>query len=192
MAKKKVTIRKQVEPVAKEKYCDKVMPAQATKYLKLGWSVKDACGAMGISYRSWARWKKEKPEFRQAVLKGEREFATEKIERKLINRCLGYDYEEEHCETTEDQVVTKTGEVVDITKTKTVVKKMHSPPDVGAMRLYLQSRLPEIYGNKVDITSGGKQLIREDIIDLSPAERAKRLREMLEMSAIISGEGSTE
>ena len=164
------------------------MPTQATKFLKLGWPVKDICEALGISYRSWMRWKKEKPEFRQAVLKGEREFATEKIERKLINRCLGYDYEEEHNETIEDQVVTKTGEVVDTTKTKTVIKKMHCPPDVAAMRLYLQSRLPEVYGNKVDITSGGKQLIRDEIIDLSPADRAKRLTEMLKMSAIISGE----
>ncbi len=190
MAKKKVTSKK-TEPVAHEKYCDKVMPSQATKFLKLGWSVKDACDAMGISYRTWMRWRKEKPEFRQAVLKGEREFATEKIERKLIDRCLGYDYEEEHSETIDDQVVTKTGEVIDTTKTKKVTKKMHCPPDVPAMRLYLQSRMPDVYGNKVDITSGGKQLIRDDIIDLTPAERAKRLTEMLQMATQI-GEESTE
>ena len=192
MARKKATTKKKAGPVAKEKYCDVVMPAQATKFLKLGWPVKDACEAMGISYRSWARWKKEKPEFRQAVIKGEREFATEKIERNLIDRCLGYDYEEEHSETIEDQVVTKTGDVVDTSKTRKTVKKIHCPPDVSAMRLYLQSRMPEIYGNKVDITSGGKQLIRDDIINLTPAERAKRLREMLQMSAVIGGEEDTE
>ena len=185
MAKKKSEKKKEPAPRAvdelnqQDKYCPNVRPKQAKKYLKLGHTVKTCCDLMGISYRTWMRWKKERPEFRLAVIDGEREFATEKAERKLMDRCMGYDYTETHTSIEKQEGFDKDGEPIMNKKFKQNTREMHAPPDVAALRTFLAARLPEKYGNKADSATGGKQLIRDDIIELTPAQRQERLIEMI-------------
>ncbi len=165
----------------KNQYSDiynNTIPKQVKKLLKLGWKVEEVCDFLDISRVTFNNWKREKPEFREAVRAGENQFATEKVELKLIKRAQGYNYTQTSEEVTQDVAVTKDGQQVPYTKTKTVKKKIHVPANVAAQKLFLAAHLPEIYGDKLDITSGGQQLVRQDILDLTPQERAERLIKM--------------
>ena len=173
------------QSVINEKY-NETIPKQVKKLLILGWKVIEICDFLDITRETFNRWKREKIEFREAVRAGENLFATEKIEKKLIRRAEGYNYVQVTEKVVQDVAVTKDGRQIPYNKIETTKKKVHVPANVSAIGKFLAAYMPELYGNKVDITSGGQQLVRQDILDLTPQERAERLIKMFRAARAVS------
>lgn len=100
----------------------------AFEFALLGHTDDDFARVFEVSARTVNRWKKDQPEFRQAVLRG-RDVADAKVAASLYHRALGYS----HPETV---ITTHLGKV-----TKTAVTK-HYPPDSYAAIRWLMNRQP--------------------------------------------------
>ena len=170
------------------------MPRIAKKLLKLGWKINCICELMEITRRTWDNWMKKYPEFREAVNEGKNEFATEKVENKLIKRCMGYSYIKSREEVVNDVVIANDGSQIPVKIHKTVQQEVYVPPNVSAIKKFLAARLPEKYGKDANQSGGGqcKQLVRQDILELTPQERAERLKEMLGNIRVVQRVGDKQ
>jgi uncharacterized protein YjcR len=94
--------------------------------------------ALGVSVRTVANWKRKDTRFAEAEKAGKRPINVE-VEGQLIKLCRGM--------TTAKRVVTqdKDGNII---KTQTTTEE--HKPDCNAIRLFLCSRMKEIYGNFSD------------------------------------------
>ncbi len=170
------------------------MPKIAKKLLKLGWKINCICEFMEITHRTWDNWMKKYLEFREAVNEGKSEFATEKVENKLIKRCMGYNYIKSREEVVNDVVIANDGSQIPIERLKTVKQEVHVPPNVSAISKFLAARMPDKYGKDANQSSGGqcKQLVRQDILELTPQERMERLKEMLGNIRVVQRVGDKQ
>lgn len=94
-----------------------------------GKSIKDVVAAMGVDPRTFRSWRKQYPEFDEAMEVG-MEVANANVAQALYKRACGYDYWEETWELVE-------GELILVRK----IKK-HLPPDTKAILHWLWSRMP--------------------------------------------------
>ncbi len=99
---------------------------------------------LGVSKHSLIKWKKEKPDFLDAIKKG-KEVSDYELENALHKRATGYYYKEE--------TVTNKGDVVQVEKYE------HANPT--SLIFALKNRLPKKYRDKVeqDITHNIPQII---------------------------------
>lgn len=88
---------------------------------------------LGVSKHSVIKWKKEKPDFSDAIKKG-KEVSDYELENALHKRATGYYYKEE--------TVTNKGDVVEIEKYE------HANPT--SLIFALKNRLPAKYRDKVE------------------------------------------
>lgn len=88
---------------------------------------------LGVSKHSLIKWKKEKPDFSNAIKKG-KEVSDYELENALHKRATGYYYKEE--------VVTNAGDVVEVKKYE------HANPT--SLIFALKNRLPAKYRDKVE------------------------------------------
>lgn len=88
---------------------------------------------LGVSKHSLIKWKKEKPDFSNAIKKG-KEVSDYELENALHKRATGYYYRE--------QTVTNQGEVVEVEKYE------HANPT--SLIFALKNRLPKKYRDKVE------------------------------------------
>jgi len=88
---------------------------------------------LGVSKHSLIKWKKEKPDFSDAIKKG-KEVSDYELENALHKRATGYYYKEE--------TVTNKGDVVEIEKYE------HANPT--SLIFALKNRLPAKYRDKVE------------------------------------------
>lgn len=94
-----------------------------------GKSIKNVVSSMGIDPRTFRRWRKQYPEFDEAMEVGV-EVANSNVMEALYKRACGYDYWEETWELIE-------GELRLVRK-----NKRHLPPDTKAILHWLWSRMP--------------------------------------------------
>lgn len=90
---------------------------------------------MGVRRETIYAWKKEYPNFSNALKKG-KEVVDIEVENALLKRALGYEYIEEKVKK----------EYGDITETTTTTK--HVSPDVTAQIFWLKNRKPEQWRDK--------------------------------------------
>jgi transposase-like protein len=121
--------------------------------------------ALGVSVRTLANWKKKDERFAGAEKAGKRPINVE-VEGQLIKLCRGM--------TTTKRVVTqdKDGNII---KTQTTTEE--HKPDCNAIRLFLCSRMKEIYGNfqnDKSLTESDQDEIKEFFALLSGEQNYKR------------------
>ena len=97
-------------------------------------------------------------------------------------------------EAVNDVVIANDGSQIPIERLKTVKQEVHVPPNVSAISKFLAARMPEKYGKNANQSDGGQcqQLVRKDIMDLTPQEREERLMEMLENIRAVQGVGDKQ
>jgi hypothetical protein len=138
----------------KKKY-NKTFPELAGQYASEGMTDVEMCKKLCISHDSFYKYKKEYPEFAEAIDKGKKEI-NHKVEQALLKRALGFDYEE----TTTEYASGKDGKPK--IKSQRKVKKTVLP-EVRAMEMWLYNRDPERWkrASSVDLTTGGDPLKNE-------------------------------
>ena len=98
---------------------------------------------IGVSLSTLYKWKAENEEFSDAFKKG-KEVCDLEVERALLKRALGYEYDEEIIEQTKD----KYGKV----KSQHVKKvRKRVAPDVGAIAFWLKNRKPNDWRDRQEI-----------------------------------------
>lgn len=105
----------------------------AARLCERGLTDEDIAEVLGVSERTIHSWKLRHEEF-AAALKRNKELANAIVEASLFKRANGFEHEVEKA--------TASGKKVKI--------KEYVPPDVGALRLWLQNRMPEVYREKVE------------------------------------------
>lgn len=86
---------------------------------------------LGVGRTTLYKWKREKPDFANALKKG-KEVVDREVENALLRAALGYEYEEE--------TVTNKGEVVAVRK--------YQPPNTTAAIFWLKNRKPQEWRDK--------------------------------------------
>jgi hypothetical protein len=102
------------------------MPQRAYKLCLLGLRDQDLAVAFGVGIGSIDVWKKEHPEFFEAIKRG-RDEADAHVAESLYHRALGYSHPEEVIKVVGGQVV----------RLETM---KHYPPDTGAACFWLKNR----------------------------------------------------
>lgn len=102
---------------------------------------------VGVAVRRIHLWRRNDPTFHDLVREGYDIYNSRHVEASLLKRALGYDVEE----TTEVDVEvfgkTPLGISVKVPAHKTVTRKCHIPPDVGAIVFYLTNRDRQRWAN---------------------------------------------
>lgn len=132
-------------------------PALAAQAAREGLINKEIADRLGISASTFYHWRKEHPEFCEALNEG-KEVVDAKVEKALLTRALGYEYDE--VEETQDIKQSKSGE--EVAHKRRIVRKKAVIPDVQAQRLWLLNRRPEQWRDKQDINVNGAITLRFD------------------------------
>lgn len=113
-----------------------------------------------ISSQLFYRWKREHPEFAEALRKG-KDIVDRQVEKKLFDKAMGYEFVEETKEPfliTDKQgrpVLDKDGnEQYEMRVTKSVTK--HIAPDNTSIIFWLKNRKPEQWRDKKNIEHEGQ------------------------------------
>lgn len=135
--------------------------------LKDGKTEYEAAEIMELSISTFKRWKKNYPEFLNAVKKG-KEPVNYKIVNSMINAAIGFEYEEVKTYLSTDD---KGKKVTRIEKTK-----KYYPPNTEAGKFMLKNRMPESYRDKQEIDQTNKNIdIKDEQIINKVIEKLKDL-----------------
>lgn len=108
------------------------------KWARNGATDLDIAKRLGIGETSLYKYKKQHPEFADALLRGKEVVDTE-VENSLLKRALGY--------TAEDV----TEELIDGRLVVTKRVRKHISADTTAMIFWLKNRMPGVWRNKEDV-----------------------------------------
>lgn len=109
----------------------------AFNLMLLGFTRKKLAQVFGVDERTVYRWQQDYPEFCQALCRGGAQ-ADGEVAEALFNRAKGAVVPDVHIALHEGRpVITPTAK--------------HYPPDVGAARLWLKNRQPELWKEKVEV-----------------------------------------
>lgn len=124
------------------KYDPERTPAQAEKLCRqFGADDQALAEYFEVDVSTISRWKNEHPPFKEAVKRGKDEFDTERVEKALVHRAIGYSHPE-------DDIRVVNGEIV-ITPT---IK--HYPPDTAAAIFWLKNRQRDRWRDKIEHDHG--------------------------------------
>ena len=138
---------------------------QARKYCLLeGATDEELAIAFGVSLKTIDNWKKQHPNFLQAVNEGKK-IADANVAEAFYKRAVGIEFTEVTRELVDDS----------LTVTKEVTRLI--PPDAGAALNWLKNRQPEKWRDKVDINHSGK-IETNDLSNLSDAQLSQLLTEL--------------
>jgi hypothetical protein len=149
-------------------------PVLAAQAAREGLVNKEIFARLGIGHTTFYIWRREHPEFCEALKEG-KEVVDAKVEKALLTRALGYEYDE--VEETQDIKQTESGEKV--AHKRRIVRKKAVVPDVQAQRLWLLNRRPEQWRDKQEIEHSGKDGGPLEIYTMSDEEIERRAREIL-------------
>jgi hypothetical protein len=135
---------------------------QAYKLYLLGLTDKEMANFFDVSEQTLNAWKKEFPEFLEALTRG-KILADGDIAKSLYHRAKGYEHKETITATYQGQ----------ITDTMDVIK--HYPPDTPAATLWLKNRQPAKWREKTET----EITIKKDMSDEERIARAAELRAKL-------------
>lgn len=131
---------------------------------KHGLTDAELAAKLGVAVRTVHRWKKDHPEFRDALIET-KAILDARVEMSLFRRATGY-------LATKVEVTTEDG-----TETKRVTKTEEIAPDVQACRLWLMNRDPERWRDRQQVEHSG-----EIKIDDARAVLLARLRSLTSTS----------
>ena len=129
-------------------------PALAAQAAREGLINKEIADRLGISASTFYHWRKEHPEFCEALNEG-KEVVDAKVEKALLTRALGLEYLEKKV------VKDETGAVVREEETGKLVL-----PDVTACRLWLLNRRPGQWRDKQEVEHSGDITISLRAVDM--------------------------
>ena len=137
-----------------------------------GWAMDGLTDAqiadsIGIAPQTLCEWKGKFPILREA-LKYTKDYTDRQVENALYKSATGYDYEED--------VVTKTGEVVRVTK--------HMPANTTAQIFYLKNRKRDVWRDKIETEITGANGGAIQIQGLTEDDIDKRIAELKKVIAI--------
>ena len=118
-------------------YPTKILPylSDIKKYARCGVTEGQLAEYYGVGKTSWAKYKKEYPEFAETLSEAKREFKTD-LCNKSYEVAMGYEYEETTTVTIKDTDGKVTG-------TKTTVHKRHAKADAGMLQFLLINRFSD-------------------------------------------------
>jgi hypothetical protein len=108
-------------------------PGMVRKLCEKGFTDEDIAETLGISISTLHQWKVKHEEFYEALQRGKDE-ANRCVENSLFKRANGFHYETEKVSNGRPMKVTE-----------------YALPDVGAQRLWLQNRMPEVYREQQNV-----------------------------------------
>ena len=114
-------------------YKPETMLRQARIMSLAGWTDAQMADLFGVALSTLALWKKEHPEFSDALKA--KDIADAEVEVSLYQRALGYSHPEVHVSNYQGQIT-----LTPITK--------HYPPDPTSMIFWLKNRQPERWREK--------------------------------------------
>lgn len=117
----------------KSEYSFHLHPPWARSLARRDCTDVEMADAMGIARATLSRWKKEHPEFKEAIDTAKMA-SNAKVEDALFKRATGYEFEETKV------IVDDKGKPVKIEKTK-----KHVPPETTACIFWLKNRDPEFW-----------------------------------------------
>ena len=127
------------------KYDPDITPELAEQYARDGLTNEEIADKLGIATSTLYNWRKKYVEFLEALKRGKK-VVDAKVEKSLLKRALGYEYEE-----------TKVVMTNDGNKKKRVEKeKKEVKPDTTAQIFWLKNRKPDKWKDKQEIDHGVK------------------------------------
>ncbi len=121
------------------KYKSKYHPAKIEEFARSGYTVRQICKKLNISPETFYKWKREKVDVSDAFERG-RKVLSDSLVPHLRKRAKGFSYTKttKEMQFTKDEEGNETREMVIVKK----VKKQY-PPDVSALKFFLNNRLPD-------------------------------------------------
>ena len=104
---------------------------------RLGGTDFEIAQELGVTTDTIWRWRSKYPEFSDALSEGKEAFDN-RIERSLAMKAAGYSYHSE-------KIIVSDGEVIRVP----IVE--HVPPEVGAIKLWLGNRRPDVWRDKQEV-----------------------------------------
>ncbi len=156
----------------KEEYIEQARVACS----EMGATIEQLAELFSCAIQTLYTWGRRYPEFMDAIKSGQDYWNNLRIERSLLERAMGYEYEEVSRKNT--VIKTRRGDTPipaeEITRTK---KK--TAPDTTAIMFWLQNRDPERWKNvrRVEAQVSGKVTHEHEVVDLSKLSE-KELEEL--------------
>ncbi len=120
---------------------------QAKRFALLGYTAKEIAKAFDIAESTFHKWKKEFPEFSEAVTRG-RDVADAEVAEAFFKRATGFTKSEQKAFVVSQGDFTQRVEVIDV--------DVHYPPDAGAALNWLKNRQPGKWRDKQDVQLSGE------------------------------------
>ena len=134
-----------------------------------GYRLDDLSVYMKIPYGTLEQWWRDHPEFSRAIKAGKDIHDTQRVESKLLQRALGYDYEELKTETIEVSTRRQDGTLVNAPAIKTIRTTKHVLPNITAAFFWLVNRSAgrwkHIQNVKIDVEGNIKSSSRVHVMD---------------------------
>ncbi len=154
--------KKKVTPKKKRGQPTKYLPEMAEKAFILcrdcGLTDENLAKCLNVSVRTLQYWMESHEEFLQAIKKGKDAWNTNGVEKSLLKRAMGFEYEEVTREplynaVTGDPILDEDGNHrIVVTK---IVRK-HMAPETAAICFWLKNRDPGRWRDKQEIEHSGK------------------------------------
>jgi hypothetical protein len=165
---------------------------------KLGAREAEVAELLDVSLKTIREWKMKYPSFNEAIVKGKDIYDNETVEKTLLQRAIGFEYDEV---TTEEIVLhRKSGNNnnIKLPAKKVKITTKYLPGEISAIFFWLQNRMPDRWKNVkyMHLTGKTETLIKGDGY-LSREQLARLSRTELEQLAEILGktefaEGATD
>ena len=142
-------------------YDQKIHNPLAEALAESAYTEEEIAAKMDIDRSTLSLWKKKYPKFLEAIRRG-KEVPNQKVVKKLYERAIGYEYEE-----TETIINAQSKEIQRVKRTK-----KHMPPDVPAIRYWLNNRWKGEWGDRkaIDLTDNTDYALHRKKIDKIFAE----------------------
>lgn len=118
-----------------EKYCH-----LAEKVYALGGVGKDVCDALDIGEKTLYNWKRENPEFKDAILRGKDQYNRNNVENALLERALGCKITNKKTKRTYLKGKAPDGAQIKVPAEEVVTDTKEYAPDTTAIIFYLVNR----------------------------------------------------
>jgi transposase-like protein len=139
---------------------DEAFPSIAYEHCLLGATDKELAEFFGIAESTLYEWKKEYPEFSEAIKKGKAP-ADAQIATALFNRANGAEWVEEQAFKLKTVTYEGGKRVLEEERLEVVEVTRRAPPDTTAAIFWLKNRKPEVWRDKQDLELSGEVKIPE-------------------------------
>ena len=187
---------------APSKYKEDIHPQLCHDLCKdFGYTLEDLAVHVGVPYGTLTQWWMDHVEFSDAIKSGKDIFDTQKVENKLLQRALGYEYEEKKTEEVEVRVRRRDGIIENQPAIKTTRTTKHVLPNITAAFFWLVNRSAgrwqHIQNVRIDLEGNVKSTSRVHMMDwtaigtMMGVEKLEQLRGLLTALPAPAGSGST-